>query len=137
MANDYYDAALKAFLDADIDMLVDNIKVVLVDGADYTPNFATDDFLDDIAVGGRVATSPNLGTKSTTAGAFDAANTTFSSVTGDPSEYLVIFKDTAVASTSPLICLIDTATGLPVTPNGGDINVTWAGSPNYIMRIGA
>lgn len=133
--SDFYDLALKAFLDADIDMLLHDIKVVLVDGADYTPNYTTDQYLDDIASAGQVAVSPNLGTKATTAGAFDAGNTTFSSVSGDESEYLVIYRDTGTPSTSPLICLIDSATGLPVTPNGGDINVTWAGSPNYVFRI--
>ena len=57
-------------------------------------------------------------------GVFDAADVAFTTVTGDPSEVLVIYKDTGSAATSPLIAYIDTATGLPVTPNGGNINVT-------------
>lgn len=125
MANALYDLGKKKLLDADIDLLVDNIKVVLVDTATYTVNLSTDEFLDSIPSGERVATSGNLATKTTTAGTFDADNVTFSSVSGDVSEALVVYKDTGTASTSPLIAYIDTATGLPVTPNGGDITVTW------------
>ena len=33
----------------------------------------------------------------------------------------MIYKDTGSEATSPLIAYIDTATGLPITPNGGDI----------------
>jgi len=128
MANALYDKYKKLALDADLDLLVDNIKCVLVDTATYTVNLATDDFLDDIPAGERVATSGNMTTKTTTDGTFDADNITFSSVTGDVSEALVIYKDTGTASTSPLIAYIDTATGLPVTPNSGDITITWNAS---------
>jgi hypothetical protein len=36
----------------------------------------------------------------------------------------VLFVDTGNAATDALIAFIDTGTGLPVTPNGGDITVT-------------
>jgi hypothetical protein len=71
-----------------------------------------------------------------TGGAFDAADVTFTTVTGDPSEALVIWKDTSNEATSPLIMYIDTATGLGVTPNGGDITVTWDNGANKIFKIG-
>jgi len=128
MANALYDKYAKLILDADLDMLVDNLKVVLVDTATYTVNLNTDDFLDDIPVGERVATSANMSTKTTTDGVFDADDITFSSVTGDECEAVVIYKDTGTASTSPLIAYIDTATGLSVVPNGGDITITWNAS---------
>jgi hypothetical protein len=52
---------------------------------------------------------------------------TFASVTGDAADYLTVWKNTGTPSTSPLAITWDSAsTGLPVTPNGGDINVTWA-----------
>jgi len=135
MANAIYGIARKKFLDADIDLLADNIKVVLVDTATYTVDIDVDDFLDDIPVGERVATSGNFTTKTTTLGVFDADNITFSSVSGDVSEALVIYKDTGAAATSPLIAFIDSATGLPVTPNGGDITVTWDGGADKIFKI--
>lgn len=121
MANALYTLAKKKILDADIDFLVDNLKVSLVDSGVYTPNTSTDEFFSDIA--STVADSANLGTKTTTGGTFDSADFTYSAVSGAQSEYLVLWKDTGTPSTSPLIAIYDTATGLPVTPNGGDIDV--------------
>ena len=41
----------------------------------------------------------------------------------------VIYIDTGVAGTSRLVAYIDTGvTNLPVTPNGGDITITWNAS---------
>lgn len=126
MANLIYPKYKEALLNGDVNIELDgsNVKAVLVDAADYTYSSAHD-FLDDIIVGGRVATSGNLGTKTTTNGTFDAADFAFTAVTGDPSEIVVIYIDTGVAATSRLVAYYDTGvTGLPVTPNGGDINVT-------------
>ncbi len=133
MADAKYDLANKKLLDADIDMLVDNIKVSLVDTGVYTVNLVTDEFFDDIA--STVADSGNLTSKTTTLGVFDAADVVFSSVTGNQSEALVIWKDTGTPATSPLIAYIDGATGLPVTPNGGDITVTWDSGANKIFAL--
>ena len=126
MANALYGLGRESFLKGEISWSSDNIKTVLVDLADYTANLSTDQFLSDIAAGGRVATSANLASKTTTLGSADAADVTFSAVTGDISEALVIYQDTGAAGTSRLIAYIDTATGLPVTPNGGDIQVQWS-----------
>ena len=125
MASGLYDSAKKAFLDGDIDLLTDDIRVILIDAADYTVNFSTHDFLDDVAAGARVATSGALTSKTTTAGAFDAADVTFTSVTGDQSEAIIVYKHTGTESTSNLIAYIDSGTGLPVTPNGNNITITW------------
>jgi hypothetical protein len=135
MANALYDKGREKFLTGAISWSSDNIKVVLVDAADYTVNLSTHEFLSDVASGGRVATSGNLASKTTTAGVADAADVTFTAVTGDQSEALVIYKDTGSAATSPLIAYIDTATGLPVTPNGADITVTWDNGSNKIFKL--
>lgn len=86
-------------------------------------------FLSDIAAGARIATSGNLASKTVVDGAIggvaDAADLTFTAVTGAVSEALVVYKDTGTASTSALIALVVVATNLPVTPNGGDIAVAW------------
>jgi hypothetical protein len=59
----------------------------------------------------------------------DAADFTFPTVTGDQSEALIFWKDTGTDTTSPLLVFLDTATsGLPVTPNGGDIAVVLSAS---------
>ena len=124
MANALYPSFKAALLAGAVDLSSVNVKVVLVDLADYTYSSAHD-FLDDVAAGGRVATSANLASKTLTGGVFDSADPTFTAATGDQAEALILYVDTGTAATSRLIAFYDTGvTGLPVTPNSGDINVT-------------
>ena len=125
MANALYAKGRESFLKGEISWSADNIKTVLVDTATYSVDLTNHQFLSDIPAGERVATSANLTAKTTTAGTADAADVTFSSVTGDQSEALVVYQDSGAEGTSRLIAYIDTASGLPVTPNGGDISVQW------------
>lgn len=135
MADSLYGKGRQKILEGSIAILTDDIKTVLVDTATYSVDIDVDEFLSDIGAGERVATSGNMASKSSTLGVFDAADITYSSVTGDVSEALVIYKDTGVAATSPLIAFIDSATGLPVTPNGGDITITWDSGSNKIFKL--
>jgi hypothetical protein len=135
MANSLYDLGREGFLAGDIAWDSDNIKVVLVDTNDYSVNLATDNDLADVPVGARVATSTNLTAKTTTAGVAYPADVVLSSVTGDVSEALVIYQDSGVESTSRLIAYIDSATGLPVTPNGTDITITWDAGADKIFKL--
>ncbi len=135
MANALYDKGREGFLDGSIDWDTNTIKVVLVDTNDYTVNLATHNNLDDIPSAARVATSGALTGKTVTGGVADADDVTFSSVTGDQSEALIIYKDTGTESTSRLIAYIDSATGLPVTPNGGDISVVFDNGSNKIFKL--
>ena len=132
MANAVQASAKKLFLDGDIDLLADTIKVYLIDTADYTYS-ASHAFLSDIPSAARVANA-TLASKATTGGVFDAADTSFASVSGDVSEALAIVKDTGVESTSPFITYIDTGVGgLPVTPSGTNILVTWSASRIFAL----
>jgi hypothetical protein len=135
MANALYDNGRESFLRGEISWNTDDIKAILVDTALYTVNLDTDQFLDDIPGGAIVATSANLASKTTTDGVADAADVTFPTVSGATVEAVVLYQDTGVAATSRLIAYIDTATGLPVTPNGGDITVQWSAGANRIFRL--
>ncbi|MGA1077024.1 MAG: hypothetical protein ACO307_18145, partial [Ilumatobacteraceae bacterium] len=129
MANAVYPKGKKAILDGDVDFLTDTIKIVLVD-ATYTYSTAHD-FLDDIAAGDRVATSAALSSKTTTDGAFDAADVTFTSLSGNTVTSWVLFKDTGSAATSQLIAYFDTVSGggaLSFTPNGGNFTLSFGAS---------
>jgi hypothetical protein len=129
VANAVYPKGKKAILDGDVDFLTDTIKIVLVD-ATYTYSTAHD-FLDDIAAGDRVATSAALSSKTTTDGAFDAADVTFTSLTGNTVTSWVLFKDTGSAATSQLIAYFDTVSGggaLSFTPNGGNFTLSFGAS---------
>lgn len=98
-------------------------------------NLTVLDNLDDIAAGGRVAVSGALAGKTVTNGVADADDVTFTSVTGDVCEALIIYQHTGTESTSRLIAYIDSATGLPVTPNGGNITVQWDSGANRIFKL--
>lgn len=135
MANALYDFGRENILGADIDWDANTIKITLVDAADYTKDLATHDAYNDVTVAGRVATSSALASKTKTAGVADAADVTWTAVTGDQSEQIIGWKDTGVESTSLLIFNIDTATGLPVTPNGGDIIVQWDNGASKIFKL--
>src|SRR3990170_5793179 len=139
MANALFDSARETFLGgtaaARIDWDADVIKLVLVDHGVDTPVVATDDFLDDIAAGARIATSGAFGTKTTTAGVAGAGGVTLLAVTGASVESIVIYDDTpGTEATKQLIAFIDTATGLPFTPSGGDVTIQWDNGANKIFK---
>lgn len=108
------------------------VKVALVDTGVYTYNSA-DQFYSTLS-SAVVGTPQTIGSKTFTNGVFDGADATFTAVTGNSVEALVLYVDTGTASTSPLIAYIDTSvTGLPVTPNGGDISITWNASGIFAL----
>ena len=135
MANTLFDYARQRFLEAQINWMTDTIKVILVDTGAYTPQTSVHQYLADIPISARIAGPVTLTSKATTGGAADAADCTFTSVTGASIEAIVIYKDTGTEATSPMIAYIDTATGLPITPNGGDIIVTWDNGTNKIFKV--
>jgi hypothetical protein len=101
--------------------LAGNVKAMLVDTNDISYD-ATDEFVADLTGAGIVARSGNLGTKTFVDGLFDAANATFTAATGDQSEAIILFVDSGADASSRLVAWFDTGvTGLPATPNGGDI----------------
>ena len=112
----------------------DDIRVILIDSGAYTVDLTNHDFLDDVAAGARIATVALTG-EAVSGNVFDANDATFTAVSGVQSEALILYKHTGVEATSRLICYIDTATNLPVTPNGGDITVAWDAGANKIFAL--
>ncbi len=99
------------------------MRVALVD-TNVTAYSATHEFLSDINAA-VVATSGVLTGKTVTDGTFNCDDYSFTGVSGAQCEALVYYVDTGVAGTSRLVAYKDTGvTNLPVTPNGGDINIT-------------
>lgn len=148
MANQLFDTGRQKFLNGEIDYTNDDIRIVLVDTNDHTFTFS-EEFLSDITAAGLIGENgtaltndtaintdtPSLANKTSTAGVADADDVVLTAVSGDQAEALVIFKWTGVSTTSPLIAYIDTATGLPVTPNGGDITIAWDSGANKIFKL--
>lgn len=144
MADFVYNVAKKAMLDGalDLDTSGDDIRVLLLEAA-------TDENADDTtvqAVLARAGTTELTSTgytrsdgtltgESTTQddtddeGVFDADNATFSTVSQAGSETVVafvIYKHVTDDTDSIPIAFVDSATGLPLTPNGSDIQIQWA-----------
>jgi len=100
------------------------VYVALVDTGTYTYS-AAHQFYSDLS--GVVGTDQEITTKTQTNGVFDGADVTFTSVSGNTVEALVIYRKNGGANTTwPLVAYIDSSvTGLPVTPNGGNIDIQW------------
>jgi hypothetical protein len=133
MANAIYPKYKEAILQsaANSNMSSGTVKVALVDTGTYTYSSAHEFYS---SVTGVVGTPQTLASKTFTNGVFDAADITYTAVTGNSAEALIIYIDTGTAGTSRLIAFIDTGvTNLPVTPNGGDITVTWNASGIFAL----
>lgn len=123
MANTAYNPFLEGLLNKLFDMNSDTIKAVLIDSADYTFSAAHSDYATEVAAGAKVAVSAALSSPTIVNGVFDTANFTWSAVTGDVSEAIILEDETLVPDS--LVMFYDTGmTGMPVTPNGGDITCT-------------
>lgn len=136
MANLLYNGAKTRFLmwqtsSDPIDLLDDTISVCIVDnnyGAD--PNDQDFSVIQPFVVG----TPVNLTGRTVVDGVFDANDVTFTAVSGAVVTSLVIYQNTGTPASSNLIAFIDVvASGLPLTPNGGNITVQW--NPSGIFSL--
>ena len=132
MANAIYPKYKKSLLDGDSNTTLTGsgttgLYVALVDTGTYTYN-STHQYYSDLS--GIVGTDQEVTTVTTTGGLIDGDNVTFTAVSGNSVEALVLYRKNAGANTTwRLVAYMDTSvTGLPVTPNGGDISITWNAS---------
>ena len=134
MANTFYVKGNEKILSGSIAFLTDTIKVAIVKNT-YPQNLATDEFYTSIAA--YVVDVPEtLASVTVTGGALDAADVTFTAVAaGDTLEAVVIYKDTGVAGTSPLLLYLDTITGFQLATNGGDIVIQWDNGAYKIVSL--
>lgn len=136
MPTGLFDSAREAFLAGDLSWRDDDIRAILIDAADYAVDLASHNFLDDVAAGARVSTSGSFTGKTIAAGVADANDLTFSLVSGDPVEAVLIYcHDGGADSARRLIAYIDTAVGLPVIPNGLNITLAWSNGANRIFKL--
>lgn len=108
------------------------VYCALVDTGTYTYSDAHQFYS---SLSGIVGTDQEILSKTQTNGTFDGTDLTFTAVTGSSVEALVLYRKNAGANTTwPLIAYIDTGvTGLPVTPNGGNITITWNASGIFTL----
>ena len=142
MANAVFPKAKEGFLDGSIDLDTAVIKVALVRGYTYSSAHST---VSQVTGAGATlhATSGALTSKTVTDGVFDAADVTFTTPASSASDHaLLLFQSSAstggadVSSSSQrLIAWIDTGTGIPIKPAGGDITVVWDSGANKIFSL--
>ncbi len=132
MANAIYPKYKQSVLSADAssDLLQSSASVapfVAMVSSSYTYS-SSHQFYSSLS--GVVGTDQQLTTPTATNGTFDADDVTFSSVTGSAVAALIVYRKNAGANTTwRLVLFEDTSvTGLPVTPNGGNIVITWNAS---------
>ena len=149
MAQVVYNAKLKALLDGTFDFAAADIRVLLLQAnSDINADDAnvgavltragtaelTSTNYSRQALGGQATNQNNTDNRAE----FDANDVTFSSVAQAASEtvtgVLVFVHDTNDAGSTPLF-FDDTLTGLPLTPNGSDITITW--HANGIIHVAA
>ena len=128
-----YTSALTDLLEGDLDLLVADVRCMLIDSGAYTFS-AAHDFLDDITAGGRESNGVALASKTVTAGVFDAADTVLTgTTTGVTVEAVILYVHTGTDATAGLIAYIDGLTG---TTNGVDVTVQWDNGANKILKLG-
>ncbi len=140
MANALYNKARQSFLEGQLSWATAVTKVIMVDTANYVFD-AAHQFISSVPAVARITAPTLMIEKTTVDGAADAKDVTFTAVVGPTIEALVIYVevlDVALAvdeAASTLLAYIDSATGLPITPNGGDIIVTWDNGVNKVFRL--
>jgi hypothetical protein len=103
------------------------LYAALVDTGTYTYSSAHEFYS---SLSGVVGTDQEITSPTLTNGLIDGGDVTFTAVTGSSVEAIVLYRKNAGANTTwRLVAYIDTGvTGLPVTPNGGNIAITWNAS---------
>lgn len=127
MADAVYPKYKEALLDAlsGVDLNDGTLKAALIDTGTYTYS-AAHEFHSDLS--GIVGTPTVVASTTVTNGLLDGADVTFTAVSGSTVEAVVLYLDSGVSGTSRLVAYLDSLTGLPVTPNGGDIVLQWNAS---------
>jgi hypothetical protein len=118
----------------DLDQTGTNGTFVALSDTGTTAYSAAHDFYNDVA-SATVGTPQEITTPTVVTGTFDGDNVTFTAVSGATVEALILYRTNAGANTTwPVVAFIDTSvTGLPVTPNGGDITITWNASGIFTL----
>lgn len=132
MANAVYPKYKEALLNASANSALTGagttgLYAALVDTGTYTYS-AAHEFYSSLS--GVVGTDQEITSPTLTGGLVDGGDVTFPTVSGATVEAIVLYRKNAGANTTwRLVAYIDTGvTGLPVTPNGGNIAVTWNAS---------
>lgn len=131
MANVIYNKYKEALMSAnsDVSLISSNVVISLID-SNITTFSSDDEYYSDLIdpVSG-ITAETSLSNTSVVDGVFDADDVLFASVSGAQSEALLLWINTGDANTSRLVAWMDTdIDGLPITPDGSNVDITWSTS---------
>ena len=125
MANYIFSVAKQEMLrgNTSLNLVTGNVCMCLCNST-YTANVSSDQFFSN-ATSGLITPAAQVASVSITGGIFKCANVTFPSVASGngTATQVVLYINSGANTTSPLIAHLDSATGLPVSPNGGDLTI--------------
>lgn len=135
MSNALYKKSLQKMLASTFpDLSSATVRVALVLPT-YVPDIASDEFLTD-ANSHIIGTPQALAGKSIVGGVFDADDVEFPAIaTGSTVPAAILYVDTGVAGTSPLLAYLDTITGFPFNTSGVAIELRWSNGPYKIFSL--
>lgn len=133
MAKTLYPKGAEKMLRAQISFDSDVLKVALLSNA-YTYSTAHEFFADVEA--SVVGTPQELTGKSTAGGVFDAADAEMGALApGKTVQAVIIYKDTGIPGTSPLLLYTTEATGFPFATSGGTLTLPWSDGAVKILSL--
>ena len=141
MANSMYDYGRELYLAGSTSWALGTVRMCFVSTAVYTFS-AGHTALAQTAAGLVGTASSAFAGKTVSTGVADSNDITIQAVPttgGSVVGAIILYHDNypaAVGGGTPLIAYIDTAaSGLPITPNGGDITVSWSNGSNKIFKL--
>ena len=139
MTNHLFPYGREGFLDGSIDWDTNTIRLTLIDRDNYKISGGSVHrfygVVTPLAARVKVSDVNALLSKTVTSGIADAGNITLSAVSGNAFGAIVIWADSGSVDTSRLIAYIDTGTGLPASPNSGDIEIQWSNGASSIFQL--
>lgn len=134
MTSALFNPGREGFLDGTIDWDTNDVRVMLCKTA-YTFN-AAHKFVSEVSTLADNGRSAALGTKAVTDGVADAADTTITATAAAACNALIVYQYNASDTAARLICYIDSASGLPMTPAASaTVNVAWDAGANKIFKL--
>jgi hypothetical protein len=135
MANALFDPGREGFLNGTIDWDTDTIEYLLVRGYTFTASHKFE--TDMTGAGGTIVQRVTGAGQTATNGVADSTtDPVWATVTAGASiAAIVVLSNKGSAATNRLIAFIDTATGLPVTPNGGNITLVIDNGTNRLFKL--
>lgn len=131
MRNAWYDKALTRVGSGLLDLnALSNPKIIAIESGLYSFS-QSHEYLSDVIASSRIATTAMASVVfGTVEGWLDAADVVFTSPTAAKEAVsLIIFEDTGVEATSPLLIFVDDANILPITTESGkDLEIAWQGT---------